>query len=989
MINKGSEWNIWDLHVHTPASGFATDDDYPVLIENLKNSQAHVIGINDYCSIKGYKNITNLGGVEGKIIFPVVELRTNNKINHKNSTAIDGGVNINFHLIFDNNVPIETIEIEINSFECMFDGGRKSKLGHITDVDDLKKVSFDYFETISKLNSSILKGKFLVWVPYDEYGGIDAIDPKNDGFFKLGIINEAHLLGSGNQKQISYFLSERCVSDVGKNIACIKGSDSHQLNYPFGKLRDKDSNPTERYCWIKGEKSFKAIQHLIVEPIDRVVIQERSPIEDRVNANRTKYIKSINVGQIEGYDANTYGEWFSNIEIPLNPELVAIIGNKGNGKSALADIIGLCGNYEGSHDDFSFLNKKRFGEKNGQLARNFEATINWMSGSSDPKNLNDRIDNSLNAKVKYLPQGYFERLTNNHESIEDFNAEIEDVVFTHLNEDEKLGKTNFNDLINYKNSVSKEEILLIKTKLHAINEIIFNKEKKLNPVYRNNIAENIRQKQEELNALIEPVPVVNPNDDQTHAEQNKVINQELEELNKNIALQEDKIKGIEDLKTTLLIEINELKSIKQRIENKVREVEDFKSNLRLDLSKFLTLNVDELIGVSSNLENLNALILSKDVTYNGYKLALGEVTHDDPNFRSEKEILANYLSKRDIIQNSLGKSDRIFQKYLLDKKNWEELKSRIIGDITTQGSLEFYKNELDYLNTKLISEIDLDKVERLKLTQQIFGLKETVLKTYKNIKQRIDYIIKENESMLSAYPIKIEASFSATVNFQKRFLDFISLNKTGTFFGKENAEIHFKKIVENADFESFENISVLLESFVNSFFTDLKEPRKQTHIENQVDDVVGLYDYLYSLDFIDYNYELRQGTKRLDQLSPGEKGALLLIFYLLLDNNDIPLIIDQPEDNLDNHSVANILVPFIKKAKSKRQIILVTHNPNLAVVADAEQVIFTELDKENNYKFSLKAGAIENPEINKCIVKVLEGAMPAFNKRKLKYYENS
>lgn len=116
---------------------------------------------------------------------------------------------------------------------------------------------------------------------------------------------------------------------------------------------------------------------------------------------------------------------------------------------------------------------------------------------------------------------------------------------------------------------------------------------------------------------------------------------------------------------------------------------------------------------------------------------------------------------------------------------------------------------------------------------------------------------------------------------------------------------------------------------------------------------------------------------------------MLLIFYLLLDNNDIPLIIDQPEDNLDNHSVANILVPFIKKAKSKRQIILVTHNPNLAVVADAEQIIFTELDKENNYKFSFKAGAIENPEINKCIVQVLEGAMPAFNKRKMKYYETN
>ena len=86
--------------------------------------------------------------------------------------------------------------------------------------------------------------------------------------------------------------------------------------------------------------------------------------------------------------------------------------------------------------------------------------------------------------------------------------------------------------------------------------------------------------------------------------------------------------------------------------------------------------------------------------------------------------------------------------------------------------------------------------------------------------------------------------------------------------------------------------------------------------------------------------------------------------------------------------MANILVPFIKKAKAKRQIILVTHNPNLAVVADAEQVIYVKLDKEDNNTFHFKSGAIENPTINECIVKVLEGAMPAFNKRKLKYYEN-
>lgn len=107
----------------------------------------------------------------------------------------------------------------------------------------------------------------------------------------------------------------------------------------------------------------------------------------------------------------------------------------------------------------------------------------------------------------------------------------------------------------------------------------------------------------------------------------------------------------------------------------------------------------------------------------------------------------------------------------------------------------------------------------------------------------------------------------------------------------------------------------------------------------------------------------------------------------MLDKDNKPLIIDQPEDNLDNHSVANILVTFIRKAKANRQIILVTHNPNLAVVSDAEQVIFVNIDKEKDYCFEYLSGSIENRQINERIVQVLEGSMPAFNKRKLKYYE--
>jgi predicted ATPase len=85
------------------------------------------------------------------------------------------------------------------------------------------------------------------------------------------------------------------------------------------------------------------------------------------------------------------------------------------------------------------------------------------------------------------------------------------------------------------------------------------------------------------------------------------------------------------------------------------------------------------------------------------------------------------------------------------------------------------------------------------------------------------------------------------------------------------------------------------------------------------------------------------GAKELSELSPGERGTLLLVFYLLVDKDDIPLVIDQPEENLDNQTVYELLVPCMKEAKRRRQLFMVTHNPNLAVVCDAEQIICADL----------------------------------------------
>jgi ABC-type cobalamin/Fe3+-siderophores transport system ATPase subunit len=103
-----------------------------------------------------------------------------------------------------------------------------------------------------------------------------------------------------------------------------------------------------------------------------------------------------------------------------------------------------------------------------------------------------------------------------------------------------------------------------------------------------------------------------------------------------------------------------------------------------------------------------------------------------------------------------------------------------------------------------------------------------------------------------------------------------------------------------------------------------------------------------------------------------------LIFFLLADKSTVPLILDQPEENLDNQTIHNVLVPMITNAKKKRQVIIVTHNPNLAVVCDSEQIIYSEFSSTDFPKIKYIVGSIENPVINEKLVNILEGTMPAF-----------
>ena len=154
-------------------------------------------------------------------------------------------------------------------------------------------------------------------------------------------------------------------------------------------------------------------------------------------------------------------------------------------------------------------------------------------------------------------------------------------------------------------------------------------------------------------------------------------------------------------------------------------------------------------------------------------------------------------------------------------------------------------------------------------------------------------------------------------------------------------------------------------------------------------------------------YNVKMGDDLIDEMSPGKKALVLLKLLISLAESKSPILIDQPEDDLDNKSISDDLITFIKKKKIERQIIVVTHNANVVVSGDAEQVIVANqrgnTTPNNKFRFEYRTGSIEDDlpvyddsgtiidgilnaqGIQQHICDILEGGEKAFAKRKNKY----
>ena len=1026
---KGSEWRKWDLQVQT-----ITDDNYKSLntyYEKLKKT--YPIKWEYLCSKVGSEDLVIKYDSKSYFFSDIVDSEKKRAKNYANIflTFLDifnsdtGAVCITDHNYEHPYLIDSLLKESVNTKTKIIPGVEINVQGvHLLvlfgDIPYEKKSYSEGIKTfLSKINIDNKKSNSKLTVCDKSYTNV--INKINDigaiflyphcnstkGLFQeRGKTDRTHLADQFNYANFN-ILQSKNYSSVLKTEEYILGND--QLKSDFVSTLGSDARSltdilqpdnSGNFCWIKADSTFEGLKQIIFEPKfgDRVFIGKEPEVFERIRTNRPKYINSLHISQIEHYSGKN-GVWFKDINIGLNSELVAIIGNKGSGKSAVVDILGLLGNTYNAGDkknNFSFLNKDKFLKKG--VGKNFEATLEWKSGSDLPINLNSDIIENEPEKVRYLPQNYFENLTNDL-SGEGFKETLENVIFEHLTEN--YSKSNFKELKQYKSKSIEKDISLIKDEIKTLNSEIINLEQQNHPDYLQEISSRLEEKQKELNEhkkILKEIQIIkNPDEDKDSKKEKTKKFEEIEKLNKNVEELSNQINKETKIKEKLLLEIEELQQISEDLKRLENQTSNYKKDQKtlfekydLDIDDIIKIRIkhnlikDKIIERKDKLKKINDLLTSTEDIEAFYT----PPEEDEIKFKSlfyKMEILEE---KIEAIKKVLSKKEKQYQEYIETINRWKKRESRIVGNSDTSGSLVFLKEKLDFINNELKDILENKKKKRIKKALEIYKKKTEIINLYKKFKEPVDKKVKENAEFLIDYEINIEASFELDVDFHKKFLNHISQNKRGSFLGIVEGEANLNEIIIDKNLNKKDDIELILIKIFKYLMIDQRKDSKgkDRFIKDQVIDKQSFYDFVFELDFLKPIYELKLGDKQLSELSPGEKGTLLLIFYLMIDKEEIPLIIDQPEDNLDNKSVFIMLTKFIKLAKKQRQIIIVTHNPNLAVGADAEQIIHVHIDKKNKNKFSFVSGAIEDSEINHLIVDILEGTMPAFDKRKLKYY---
>lgn len=429
--------------------------------------------------------------------------------------------------------------------------------------------------------------------------------------------------------------------------------------------------------------------------------------------------------------------------------------------------------------------------------------------------------------------------------------------------------------------------------------------------------------------------------------------------------------------------LNDKEKIKKRIESVQENINLVTEGSNKSLLEQYVNNVKELEDLAKEQENIRQLrksLINSRETINTLLSNFPSVTPVDTT-QQQRDILKLY---RENLRKSLELKDR-------NTKIKDENFKDFAGDLAQLLlNLTNYQKDISELGQNL-KDIETKEAELLiaknEINKIIAQLKENLLAEAQSITKTWELKIFDNpergaaenqliKKILADKDIKIEGvvSFNANQFFTsaEKFIDGRALkpktkDKVFEILGINSSSGTTNEILDY----SIERLEAARQANPTCFYEGMENDLLKVFIEPD-----------YRNNFIHVFPNITVGNRKLIDLSAGQKGTVYLCLKLATQLFSGPIIFDQPEDDLDNEFITNQLTDLFKEIKKYRQVIIVSHNANLVVNADSEQVVIAKNDCE---ELQYVSGALENGEINKEICRILEGGEEAFEKRRDKY----
>ncbi|WP_439864702.1 TrlF family AAA-like ATPase [Pseudomonas antarctica] len=981
MNSRGSQWHRWEPHIHTPGTvlndQYGARDPWEEYLARLERSTPTIeaIAVTDYYVTDAYEQLL-AHKVAGRLpnvqlLFPNIELRLD-------VAAKSGYVNI--HLLVSNEDPDHLIELkrllkrlQFAAHKDRYDCTREEliRLGRKTDAtitDDSValqtgatqfKVNFSQLREVMQ-ESEWARENILVAVAGGSGDGTSGLRMAADTTVRQEIEKFAHIIFSSNAAQREFWLGQRTVSIEELNARydgckpCLHGSDAHS--------QASVGQPVEnRFSWIKGGLEFDALRQACIDPDGRAYIGDQPPS----SAMPSQVISHLNIG-----DAS----WAATPSIPLNPGLVAIIGARGSGKTALADIIAAgcdavldIGTDGGNGISPSFLTRAK------GLLGDASTTLTWGGGATGKRYLDgrDAYGHLSFPRARYLSQQFVEELCSAQGVSDGLIEEIERVIFESHTQDDQDGAVNFAEFREQQTARFQQARAREAAAISDISNRIGSEYEKEHLVPA--LTTQVEQKKTLIagyNADLAKLVVKGTEAQVARHSQLALAAQHLRTQIQSFSAQrrtfvslQDEVQSMRNTQAPEMLRQSQSRHFNAGLDaNQWAEfLLEYHGDVDTNLKGYLVWadeHISKLSGVPVTHADPQVELIGQDVPLENVPLALisAEMTRLEALFSADKLIRDQYtaLTKRIGIENA----------------SLATLQTRLID---AQGALERRKllqAERDSTYGRVFDAIISEQRELANLYVPLMARLGASSGTLKKLSFDVRRIADVN-------------AWGATA--EELLLD---RRKAGPFYGRgaltQAATQSLKSVWETG---TAAEVQGAMSAFLARYQQSLLEhaPYAASDHEKYRAWSKQMAHWLFSIDHLTVRYEISYDGVDIQKLSPGTRGIVLLLLYLALDDSDDrPLIIDQPEENLDPKSVFDELVSLFIAAKSKRQVIMVTHNANLVINTDADQIIIATAGPHQPGGLPpiyYQSGGLENAAIRKAVCEILEGGEKAFRER--------